>query len=86
MPRFDKFTTPLQSALAEAQSKAVGLDNQFIEPLHLMQALLEQEGGTARHLLAQAGINIQQLQNRLDAALERLPKVQGGQRRIAHIQ
>ncbi|HVV68526.1 MAG TPA: ATP-dependent chaperone ClpB [Gammaproteobacteria bacterium] len=77
MPRFDKFTTPLQTALAEAQSKAIGQDNQFIEPLHLMLALLEQDGGTARHLLAQAGVNVQQLQTRLEAALARLPKVQG---------
>ncbi len=77
MPRFDKFTTPLQTALADAQSKAVGLDNQFIEPLHLMQGLLEQEGGTAYPLLSQAGVNVSQLQNRLNQALERLPKVQG---------
>lgn len=77
MPRFDKFTTPLQTALAEAQSIALGLDNQFIEPAHLMKALLDQAGSTVHPLLAQSGVNVSRLRNQLDSALDRLPKVQG---------
>jgi ATP-dependent Clp protease ATP-binding subunit ClpB len=77
MARFDKFTTPLQTALAEAQSIAVGLDNQFIEPIHLLKALLDQEGGTAYHLLSQAGVKIPKLRENIDVALNRLAKVQG---------
>ena len=79
MARFDKFTTPLQTALAEAQSLAVGLNNQFIEPLHLLKALLDQDGGTTYHLLSQGGVNISKLRERLNAALDRLPKVQGAE-------
>ena len=77
MARFDKFTTPLQTALAEAQSLALGLDNQFIEPLHLLKALLNQEGSTVYHLLAQSGVSIPKLQEKIDQELNRLPKVQG---------
>jgi ATP-dependent Clp protease ATP-binding subunit ClpB len=49
--RMDKLTSKFQMALADAQSLAVGRDHQFIEPVHLMSALLDQEGGTVRHLL-----------------------------------
>jgi len=49
--RMDKLTTKFQAALADAQSLAVGRDNQYIEPVHLMAALLDQQGGTARPLL-----------------------------------
>ncbi len=77
MPRFDKFTTSFQTALADAKSLAVGLDNQFIEPLHLMKALLEQEGGTVFHLLTQAGVQVAGLREKINSALERLPKVEG---------
>jgi ATP-dependent Clp protease ATP-binding subunit ClpB len=77
MPRFDKFTTPFQTALADAQSIAIGLDNQFIEPQHLLKALLDQEGGTVNPLLAQSGVNVARLRTQLDVALDRLPKVQG---------
>ncbi len=59
--RTDKLTTKFQLALADAQSIAVGRDHQYIEPVHLMTALLDQEGGTARPLLARAGVNIHQL-------------------------
>ena len=59
--RMDKFTSRLQSALSDAQSLAIGRDHQFIEPLHLMMALLNQDGGGARHLLAQASVNVRQL-------------------------
>ena len=53
--RMDKLTTKFQPALADAQSLAVGRDNQYIEPVHLMAALLDQQGGTARPLLAEGG-------------------------------
>jgi ATP-dependent Clp protease ATP-binding subunit ClpB len=73
----DKLTTKLQMALADAQSLAVGRDHQFIEPLHLMAALLDQEGSSVRHLLSQAGVNINGLRSQLGEALEQLPSVEG---------
>ncbi|TYO99168.1 ATP-dependent Clp protease ATP-binding subunit ClpB [Geothermobacter ehrlichii] len=75
--RMDKLTSKFQMALAEAQSLAVERDHQFIEPLHLMSALLDQEDGTARPLLMQAGVDLHRLRSRLNEALERLPRVQG---------
>ncbi len=75
--RMDKLTTKFQMALADAQSLALGRDHQFIEPLHLMTALLDQEGGTVRHLLAQAGVNVNGLRSALGEALDRLPSVEG---------
>jgi ATP-dependent Clp protease ATP-binding subunit ClpB len=75
--RMDKLTTKFQLALADAQSLAVGRDHQYIEPVHLMMALLDQQGGTARSLLTQAGVNINQLRLQLMEALDRLPQVQG---------
>ena len=75
--RMDKLTTKFQSALADAQSLAVGRDNQFIEPVHLMAALLDQQGGTARPLLEKAGCNVAKLRSELSAALERAAKVEG---------
>ncbi|MGH8513268.1 MAG: Clp protease N-terminal domain-containing protein, partial [Gammaproteobacteria bacterium] len=75
--RSDKLTTKFQTALADAQSLAVGRDHQFIEPLHVMAALLDQEDGTVQHLLSQAGINVDALRARLDDALESLPRVEG---------
>jgi ATP-dependent Clp protease ATP-binding subunit ClpB len=73
----DKLTAKFQMALADAQSLAVGRDHQFIEPLHVMQALLDQEGGTVRYLLAQAGVKVNQLRSQIGEALDRLPRVQG---------
>ncbi|MBK1640359.1 ATP-dependent chaperone ClpB [Chromatium okenii] len=73
----DKFTAKLQQALAAAQSLAVGRDHQFIEPLHLLLALLDQDGGSVRPLLVQAAVNVNQLRSALTAALQRLPTVQG---------
>src|SRR5450631_308174 len=73
----DKLTTKFQGALSDAQSLAVGRDNQFIEPVHLMAALLDQQGGTARPLLEKAGANVAKLRSELAGALERLPKVEG---------
>lgn len=75
--RTDRFTSKFQLALADAQSLAVGRDHQFIEPVHLMLALLNQENGTVRPLLAQAGVDIHQLRSRLGEAIDRLPRVEG---------
>ncbi len=75
--RQDKLTTKLQEALADAQSLAVGNDNQYIDPVHLLVALLNQDDGGARSLLQRAGVNVGGLQNALKSALERLPKVSG---------
>jgi ATP-dependent Clp protease ATP-binding subunit ClpB len=75
--RLDKLTTKLQEALADAQSHAVGNDNQYIEPVHLLLALLNQDDGSARSLLQRAGVNVVSLMNGLKSALDRLPKVTG---------
>jgi len=75
--RIDKFTTKFQEALADAQSLAVGRDNQYIEPLHLLTALLEQQDGSARSLLQRAGVQVQALQKAALDALEKLPTVSG---------
>jgi len=75
--RLDKLTTRFQEALADAQSLALGNDNQYIEPQHLLRALLAQDDGAAKALLARAGVNVQGLQTALDAAIKRLPQVQG---------
>jgi ATP-dependent Clp protease ATP-binding subunit ClpB len=75
--RMDKLTSKFQMALADAQSLAVGADNQYIEPAHLMVALLDQQGGTARHLLTKAGGNVNLLRSRLGEAIEQLPQVEG---------
>lgn len=75
--RMDKLTSKFQSALADAQSLALGKDNNFIEPEHLMKALLDQEGGSAKALLASAGGNISRLKILLDEAIQKLPKVSG---------
>lgn len=69
--RLDRLTNKFQLALADAQSLALGHDNQFIEPLHLMSALLNQEGGSIRPLLTSAGINAGQLRTAIDQALSR---------------
>ncbi len=75
--RMDKLTSKFQGALADAQSLAVGRDNQYIEPAHLMLALLDQQGGTARPLLVKAGANVSEAALRAVRALDRLPKVEG---------
>jgi ATP-dependent Clp protease ATP-binding subunit ClpB len=75
--RLDKLTTKLQEALADAQSQAVGNDNQYIDPVHLLIALLNQDDGGSRSLLQRAGVNIGGLTGALKTALERLPKVTG---------
>jgi len=75
--RMDKLTSKFQMALAEAQSLAVGLDHQFIEPAHVMVALLDQQGSTVRGLLTKSGANVNLLRSQLGVALERLPQVEG---------
>ena len=75
--RFDKLTTKFQQALADAQSIAVGNDQQFIEPLHLLQALLEQDDGGSVSLLQRAGVNVPPLKAATVKAIGRLPKVEG---------
>jgi ATP-dependent Clp protease ATP-binding subunit ClpB len=75
--RMDKLTTKFQAALADAQSLAVGRDNQYIEPVHLMAALLDQQGGTARPLLEKAGAQVPKLRSDLAGALDRVAKVEG---------
>src|SRR5512142_976080 len=75
--RFDKFTTKLQQALSDAQSLAVGADNQFIEPQHLLLALLNDADSGAGSLLARAGGNVNALKTALNDAVNRLPKIEG---------
>jgi len=75
--RLDRFTAKFQEALADAQSLAVGHDNQFIEPSHVMSALLAQEDGAVRPLVTLAGSDPTALKLLIDKALEKLPKVSG---------
>ena len=75
--RIDKLTSKFQMALGDAQSLAVGQDHQFIEPVHLMVALLDQQGGSARGLLTKSGVNVNLLRSQLGEAVDRLPKVEG---------
>jgi len=75
--RMDKLTTKFQTAVADAQSLAVGRDHQFIEPEHLMVAMLDQEGGISRQLLQQAGVNVSYLRSQLGDRLDHMPTVEG---------
>ncbi|MBF0255889.1 MAG: ATP-dependent chaperone ClpB [Gammaproteobacteria bacterium] len=75
--RMDRLTSKFQMALADAQSIAVGRDHQFIEPVHLMLALLDQQGGSVRGLLTKAGCNVNRLRSSLGEALDRMAGVQG---------
>jgi ATP-dependent Clp protease ATP-binding subunit ClpB len=75
--RMDKLTSRFQQALADAQSLAVGRDHQFLEPAHVLLALLDSQGGTVRPLLVKAGADVTRLRSELGAALDRLPKVEG---------
>ncbi|MFK5913464.1 MAG: ATP-dependent chaperone ClpB [Woeseiaceae bacterium] len=72
----DKLTSKFQLAIADAQSLAVGRDHQFIEPIHLMSALLDQEGGTVNHLLMQSGVNVNVLRSQISEALDRLSSIE----------
>ena len=75
--RLDKLTSKFQLALADAQSLAVGQDHQFIEPVHVMIALLDQQGGSVRGLLTKSGVNVNLLRSQMGDAIDRLPKVEG---------
>jgi ATP-dependent Clp protease ATP-binding subunit ClpB len=75
--RFDKLTTKFQQALADAQSVALGNDNGFVEPQHLLSALLNQEDGGTSSLLARAGVAVPKVKAGLAKAIGRLPKVEG---------
>ena len=75
--RLDRFTSKFQIAISDAQSLALGRDHQFIEPVHLMTALLNQQGGSVRPLLDQASVNVNSLRSALSEAIERLPRVEG---------
>ncbi|MEE2766317.1 MAG: ATP-dependent chaperone ClpB [Pseudomonadota bacterium] len=75
--RLDKLTHKFQMAISEAQSLALGQDHQYIEPVHVMIGLLDQEGGTIRQILSQAGVNVSQLRVWLGERLERMAKVEG---------
>ena len=73
--RMDKLTAKFQQALADAQSLAVGRDHSQIEPLHVMLALLNQQGGTVHHLLDNAGVDVKTLRSGLQKAVSDLPTV-----------
>ncbi|NCP66231.1 MAG: ATP-dependent chaperone ClpB [Paraglaciecola sp.] len=75
--RLDSFTSKFQMAISEAQSLALGRDHQYIEPVHLFSALLNQQGGSVRSLLDQAKINVNGLRSALAEALDKLPRVEG---------
>ncbi|MEX2495473.1 MAG: Clp protease N-terminal domain-containing protein, partial [Woeseia sp.] len=75
--RMDKLTSKFQLALGDAQSLAVGQEHQFIEPAHVMVALLDQQGSSIRGLLTKAGANVNLLRSQLGLALDRLPRVEG---------
>jgi ATP-dependent Clp protease ATP-binding subunit ClpB len=75
--RTDKLTSRFQQALADAQSLAVGRDHNMIEPVHVLAALIDQQGGSTRPLLQQAQVNVPALRTRLGEILDRLPKVKG---------
>ena len=75
--RLDKLTTKFQQAIADAQSLAVGNDNSYIEPVHVLSALLAQEDGGTASLFARAGVNVARLRESLKGAIGRLPKVEG---------
>ncbi|HXE78841.1 MAG TPA: Clp protease N-terminal domain-containing protein, partial [Rhodanobacter sp.] len=69
--RMDKLTSRFQQALADAQSLAVGRDNNILEPVHVMAALLDQQGGSTAPLLTQAQVNVPALQQRVRSLLDR---------------
>jgi len=83
--RSDKLTSKFQLALADAQSLAVGREHQFVEPIHLMIALLEQDGSSVRGLLTKAGVNMDQLRSKLGEVLDRQPTISGGAPGELHI-
>ena len=77
--RLDKFTSKFQLAISDAQSLALGRDNQYIEPIHLMSAMLNQQGTSIRALLEHTGINLNSLRSSLNESVDKLPKIQGAE-------
>ena len=77
--RMDRLTSKFQEALADAQSLAVGRDHQFIEPVHLMLALLDQQGGSVRALFTHAGVNVSLLRSQLSELLDKQSSVEGAE-------
>ena len=75
--RIDKLTTKFQEALSDAQSLAVGKDNQYIEPAHLLLAMLKQQDSGVRSLLTRAGVNVASLEKGAEKMIAALPEVQG---------
>ena len=75
--RMDKLTHQLQQVLADAQSLAVGRDHQFIEPVHVLSAMVHQQGGSVRPLLQQCKVNLEQLGTAVTDAIDSLPTVNG---------
>ena len=75
--RLDKFTSKFQLAISDAQSLALGRDHQYIEPVHIMTALLHQDSGSVRQLLQSAGVNIPTFRAQLSKALDEIAQVQG---------
>ena len=78
--RMDKLTSKFQAAVADAQSLALGRDQQLIEPAHVLLALLDQSGGTVRPLLLKAGANLNRLRTDLTSLMEQLPDRPGAAR------
>ncbi len=83
--RTDKLTSKFQLALQDAQSLALAKDHQFIEPAHLLVALLDQEGGVARSMLSQAGVNVNLLRSHLGEAIDSMASVSGGDAGEVHV-
>jgi len=77
--RTDKLTTRFQTALSDAQSLAVGKDNQFIEAVHVLKALMDQESSTVKQVLSSTGVNVAEVNAKLNEAIVRLPQVEGHQ-------
>ena len=77
--RTDKLTTKFQQALQDAQSLALQNDNQQVEPVHLLCAMLDQEGGSARSVLAKAGVMVDRLRSACGREIDKLPEVSGGE-------
>ena len=75
--RMDKLTSKFQTALADAQSLALGRDHQMLEPAHVLLALLDQNGGSLRPLLIKAGANVNKLRSELGGVLDKLARVEG---------
>ena len=81
--RMDKLTSKFQQALADAQSLAVGRDHNVIEPAHVLIALLDQQGGSTKPLLTQAGVNVAALRSKLGETFDRLPQVKGNEGNVS---